>query len=70
MHGEIWRDENVKVVHYIFGPKPWDGGPEQGKADEVLWDWWWDADRERRHRERAKGVEDEYSDGTTGWRET
>jgi hypothetical protein len=43
-HKPIWRDEDVKNVHYILD-KPWASRIGAGTApqDEVLHSWWWDA---------------------------
>ncbi|KAL1994404.1 hypothetical protein VTN49DRAFT_3073 [Thermomyces lanuginosus] len=36
VHSAIWRDEEVKVVHYIFDNKPWlDQRPENGETKEA-----------------------------------
>lgn len=39
-HPEMWRDEEVKNLHYIV-KKPWDTG-RKGGLDEVTHGWWWD----------------------------
>lgn len=66
VHDTIWRDEEVKVVHYIFAQKPWhDDRQGAGKgmntsnkiapawieSDAVLHRWWWNVNTER-ERER------------------
>ncbi|KAL7272778.1 hypothetical protein RUND412_004400 [Rhizina undulata] len=53
-HGEIWRDEDVKNVHYILAPKPWD---DRGDA-EWTHGWWWTANDERQAKEKELGVGD------------
>jgi alpha-N-acetylglucosamine transferase len=40
-HTGMWRDEDVKNVHYILD-KPWSKRVEKGDANEVLHGWWWD----------------------------
>lgn len=73
VHGAIWRDEEVRAVHYIFAKKPWheiDSGDGNGngevdvlKVKEKLDDtslWWWEANWERKRLERERGVEDQY----------
>lgn len=72
VHGAIWRDEEVRAVHYIFGRKPWhavalEGGDGGGDGDlgvkEKLDEpglWWWEANWERKRLERKMGVEDGY----------
>ncbi|KAF1836313.1 glycosyl transferase family protein-like protein [Decorospora gaudefroyi] len=56
VHSEIWRDGEVKNVHYILSPKPWDEGP--GKCSLEVHEWWWPVDEERRAEERKRGIED------------
>ncbi|KAH8120411.1 nucleotide-diphospho-sugar transferase [Phellopilus nigrolimitatus] len=47
VHKDLWRDEDVKCVHYILADKPWTYRPKKGEAplnefhDVNLW--WWDA---------------------------
>ncbi|OJD18437.1 hypothetical protein AJ78_01557 [Emergomyces pasteurianus Ep9510] len=64
VHNEIWRDGEVKNVHYILSPKPWDEeevedghDEEEGKAkiDETH-RWWWKANRERLEEEKKRGI--------------
>lgn len=52
-HKEIWRDENVKNVHYILSPKPW----EDRSIDEPTHKWWWDMNDKRLADESAAGIE-------------
>lgn len=56
VHGEIWRDEEVKNVHYIFARKPWDEAT--GEPTDELSRWWWEANGRRQGRERELGIED------------
>ncbi|KAI5124615.1 hypothetical protein M0805_004225 [Coniferiporia weirii] len=47
IHNDLWRDEDVKCVHYILEDKPWkyrpkEGEPPKGDHHEVN-KWWWDA---------------------------
>ncbi|KAH7358014.1 glycosyl transferase family protein [Plectosphaerella cucumerina] len=67
VHDAIWRDEEVKVVHYILAPKPWDERDEKGvwkgpgkEEDRVTHGWWAEADAERRRGEKERGVDDGY----------
>lgn len=39
-HPQMWRDEEVRNLHYIVG-KPWNTGREKGGVDEVTHGWWW-----------------------------
>lgn len=55
VHSAIWRDGEVRNVHYILSPKPWE--EEEEGADETH-KWWHRCNRERLERERREGVED------------
>ena len=58
VHDPIWRDDEVKNVHYILSPKPWDEKAEdRGKTDETH-SWWWTETEERFAAERKSGVYD------------
>lgn len=65
VHGAIWRDREVRAVHYIFAKKPWheDVGGDmlevKRRLDETSL-WWWEANWERKRVEREMGVEDGY----------
>lgn len=52
-HPKMWRDEEVKNVHYIH-KKPWESR-EVGTVDEETHGWWW-AEWEQRKQDRAGGV--------------
>jgi len=46
IHSALWRDEDVKCVHYILADKPWmmrpnEAEPTEGEYSEVN-GWWWD----------------------------
>ncbi|OCL01010.1 glycosyltransferase family 8 protein [Cenococcum geophilum 1.58] len=56
VHHQIWRDEEVKNVHYILSPKPWDEKP--GEESEQSHKWWWKANQERLEEERSRGIDD------------
>lgn len=56
VHAPIWRDEEVKNIHYILSPKPWDEEPDH-EGDETH-KWWWRANDERLAAEKAAGVHD------------
>ncbi|KAH0537678.1 hypothetical protein FGG08_005543 [Glutinoglossum americanum] len=53
VHSDIWVDNNVKNIHYILSPKPWD---EREEGQEETHDWWWEANDLRLAEEKAKGV--------------
>lgn len=56
VHDAIWRDDEVKNVHYILSPKPWDDKP--GEPTEESHNWWSDANGERMQAEKALGIDD------------
>lgn len=59
VHGAIWRDGEVRNVHFILSPKPWDeeeGAGVEGR-DETH-GWWQRCNRERLEREKREGIED------------
>ena len=60
VHDVFWRDDEVKNVHYILSPKPWDDvdGDGAGADLEETHQWWMEANRERRKGEKAKGLTD------------
>ncbi|KAL2758011.1 glycosyltransferase family 8 protein [Sodiomyces alcalophilus JCM 7366] len=65
VHDAIWRDDHVRVVHYILAPKPWDEQDPDGRwkgpanpDDEVTHRWWAEYDAERRAAERERGIQD------------
>ncbi|KAK4158537.1 nucleotide-diphospho-sugar transferase [Chaetomidium leptoderma] len=55
----IWRDENVKNVHYILTPKPWE--LDDAQPVEEMEDgpdrWWREVDLERRRWEAERGLD-------------
>ncbi|KAK4896111.1 hypothetical protein LTR27_005968 [Elasticomyces elasticus] len=67
VHDAIWRDDQVKNMHYLLSPKPWDEDEEFKKQE---WDhearkgrdpaneWWWDVSRRRCGEEKGRGIED------------
>lgn len=65
VHGAIWRDEEVRNVHFIFGVKPWQEKPpvkplaEDGDGDVLTW-WWWEANWDRQRVDRERGITDGY----------
>lgn len=56
MHDAIWRDENVKNVHYILSPKPWEEVEEESNDETHVW--WKDVNAERVRAELGMGVKD------------
>ncbi|KAK1702253.1 family 8 glycosyltransferase [Colletotrichum acutatum] len=60
VHHAIWRDEEVKNIHYILSPKPWADREGDTSDHDESHHWWWAANRKRRAREEASGIADEY----------
>jgi hypothetical protein len=60
VHDTIWRDDEVKNVHYILAPKPWDELDEEGesKSQDETHHWWARVNKERLASEKAKGIAD------------
>lgn len=58
VHDAIWRDDEVKNLHLLLSPKPWDETKEQrGKNDETH-EWWWRYNDKRLADEKDRGIED------------
>lgn len=61
VHDAIWRDDQVKNLHLILSPKPWDEINENGEwtgRDETH-KWWIDVNTQRKEAERKDGVPDD-----------
>lgn len=65
VHDVIWRDENIKNIHFLLSPKPWDeseevrkGIGEAAKNRDPTNAWWWEVTEERRKEEKSRGVDD------------
>lgn len=56
VHDAIWRDDEVKNIHYLLSPKPWDSKPDEEM--EETFHWWWDLNLERLKEEKARGIDD------------
>ena len=56
VHHQIWRDDEVKNVHYILEPKPWDEKLSETKDESHRW--WHKANEERLAAEKAHGIDD------------
>jgi lipopolysaccharide biosynthesis glycosyltransferase len=56
VHDAIWKDDQVKNVHYILSPKPWNEG--LGKCSLEVHEWWWPINDERRTKEKESGIDD------------
>lgn len=61
VHDAFWRDGEVKNLHYLLSPKPWEEGEEQrAKRDgrTEINRWWWEADARRKQEEKGRGIDD------------
>lgn len=56
VHAPIWRDDEVKNVHWILSPKPWDEKP--GESTDETHNWWWAGNKQRLADEASRGIED------------
>lgn len=60
VHDVIWKNEEVRIVHYIFAAKPWHETRKEGQTaglDEME-TWWWRANWQRMDMERKAGIRD------------
>lgn len=55
VHDAIWRDDNVKNVHYILSPKPWDEKTD-GQSSDPSHTWWISLNAERLAEEQKSGI--------------
>ncbi|ATY66592.1 glycosyl transferase family 8 [Cordyceps militaris] len=62
VHDAIWRDDEVKNVHYILSPKPWDEVDDKGNftGEDETHGWWVAANQKRKAEEKRKGIADGY----------
>ncbi|KAJ6784667.1 hypothetical protein PWT90_00410 [Aphanocladium album] len=62
VHDAIWRDDEVKNIHYILSPKPWDEVDEQGNftGEDETHGWWVAANQKRKAEEKKQGISDGY----------
>ena len=56
VHDAIWRDDEVKNIHYILSPKPWDEKVEDVQEESHLW--WHKLNAERLAEEKDRGIVD------------
>ncbi|KAJ4410537.1 hypothetical protein N0V91_002024 [Didymella pomorum] len=56
VHDAIWRDDEVKNVHYIMSPKPWETRHMHHDEDLVVHGWFWTANDERLAAEKEAGI--------------
>jgi hypothetical protein len=57
IHDVIWRDKNVKNVHYILSPKPWDEWAD-GQGHDPSHVWWISLNAERLAEEQQRDLTD------------
>lgn len=55
-HASIWRDDEVKNMHYLLSPKPWD--EKLGEESNPTHRWWIEANVERQREEKQRGIDD------------
>lgn len=67
VHDAIWRDENVKNIHYILSPKPWDewadrlrGSGNSSQNQDQTHAWWASFNEERLDEEQKRGLRDQF----------
>jgi hypothetical protein len=58
VHAMIWEDDQVKNIHYILSPKPWDVEDENNK--DYLHQWWRQMNGHRKQEEQERGVADQF----------
>ena len=58
VHDAIWRDDEVKNVHYILSPKPWDEDQDVVNEKDGCHEWWKVINRERLAEEKKAGIHD------------
>jgi len=42
IHKSLWRDDEIRCLHYILHDKPWSHPPGSGGEHEEVNKWWWD----------------------------
>jgi len=55
-HAPIWKDEEVKNVHYILG-KPWNDIDKVNSGEDTHV-WWWQMDQERQTKDAEAGLKE------------
>lgn len=56
VHDAIWRDHEVKNIHYILAPKPWD--ETAGNTSNPTHEWWIETNEKRLAEEKSDGIDD------------
>lgn len=67
VHETLWSDKNVKNVHFILSPKPWDkwrhtqnDHEELDNSKDLTFAWWDSLNQERLVDENERGVGDHF----------
>ena len=55
-HAAIWRDNEVKNMHFLLSPKPWD--EKLGEESHPTHRLWIEANAERQREESQNGIDD------------
>ena len=55
-HAPIWRDGEVKNMHFLLSPKPWE--ERLGEESNPTHRWWIEANMERMKEEKHRGIDD------------
>ncbi len=55
-HAVIWRDDEIKNIHYLLSPKPWDENPGEEQYENHKW--WWAYNLARLEEEKKGGIMD------------
>lgn len=55
-HAVIWRDKEIKNIHYLLSPKPWDEKPGEERYENHKW--WWQHNLERLAEEKKRNIVD------------
>lgn len=42
LHAPLWRDKDIRCLHYILNDKPWKRPRGSGGDYETVNGWWWD----------------------------
>lgn len=58
VHDSIWRDDEIRNIHYILTPKPWFTKEVLREEDLVTHGWFWKQEEERRANEKMGGIDD------------
>ncbi|KAL9608582.1 MAG: hypothetical protein Q9167_006602 [Letrouitia subvulpina] len=57
-HEKMWQEDQIKNIHYLLSPKPWDEKP--GEEMYSTHKWWWIYNLERLAQEERSGITDDF----------